>query len=50
MPLLEDVKKFAEKATGRGRPARETLRGLVRRRKPNTFRFKDDGCVLNNPS
>ena len=50
MPLLEDVKKFAEKVTGRGRPARAALRGLVRQRKPNTFRFKDDGCIPNNPN
>jgi uncharacterized protein YjlB len=50
MPVLEDIKKFAEKVTGRGRPAREALRGLVRARKPNTFRFKDDGFVPNNPN
>lgn len=48
MPLLEDVKKFAGKVTGRGRPSREAQRGLVRQRKPNTFRFKDDGFVPNN--
>src|SRR5579862_2850208 len=49
MPLLEDAKRFAEKVTGRGRPAPESLRDLVRDRKPNTFRFKDDGCIPNHP-
>jgi uncharacterized protein YjlB len=49
VPLLEDVKRFAEKVTGRGRPAPEALRRLVRERKANTFRFNDDGCIPNHP-
>jgi hypothetical protein len=31
-------------------PARGVARPLVRRRKPNAFRFKDDGCIANNPN
>lgn len=49
MPLLEDVKKFAEKATGRWRPSADALAALVRERKANTFRFKDDGLIPNHP-
>jgi uncharacterized protein YjlB len=49
MPLLETVKKIAEKVTGRGRPAPAALEGLVRNRKANTFRFKDDGLIPNHP-
>ncbi len=49
MPLLEDVKKYAEKITGRGRPAPRSLPRLVRERKANTLRFKDDGCIPNHP-
>jgi uncharacterized protein YjlB len=49
MPLLEDVKKYAEKLTGRGRPASKAVRGLVRERKPNGYRFKDDGFIPNHP-
>ena len=49
MPLSEDLKKYAEKATGRWRPAAKELPALTRERKPNTFRFKDDGFVPNHP-
>jgi len=49
MPLLEDVKKYAEKVTGRGRPAANALPRLVRDRKANTVRFKDDGFIPNHP-
>ena len=49
MPLLEDVKKYAEKVTGRGRPAANALPRLVRERKANAFRFKDDGFIPNHP-
>jgi uncharacterized protein YjlB len=49
MPLLETVKKIAEKVTGRGRPAPAALEGLARNRKANIFRFKDDGLIPNHP-
>jgi uncharacterized protein YjlB len=49
MPALETLKKMTEKATGWARPARDDLRTLVRSRKPNTFRFKDDGVIPNHP-
>src|SRR3982074_2722418 len=49
MPILEDAKKIAEKMAGWSRPSRDTLGGLVRARKANTFRFKDDGVIPNHP-
>jgi uncharacterized protein YjlB len=50
MPMLEDVKKVAEKITGWSRPSRDDLSGSVRARKANTFRFKDDGITPNHPN
>jgi hypothetical protein len=47
MILLETIKRVAEKATGWRRPNKP--RGLVRERKPQTFRFKDDGLIPNHP-
>ena len=47
MSLLEDVKKAAEKATGWRRP--EDPKALLRERKPQTYRFKDDGLIPNHP-
>jgi hypothetical protein len=49
MPMLEDVKKIAEKVTGWSRPKPGALSGLIRERKAITFRFKDDGIVPNHP-
>jgi uncharacterized protein YjlB len=49
LALYEDIKKIAEKVTGWGRPARRELGGLLRARKPTTFRFKDDGAIPNHP-
>src|SRR5437588_5989885 len=49
MALIEDAKRLAEKATGLGRPAKGRLLALTRPRKPQTFRFKDDGAVPNHP-
>jgi hypothetical protein len=49
MPMLEDVKKIAEKVTGWSRPKRSALSGLIRARKAITFRFKDDGIIPNHP-
>jgi uncharacterized protein YjlB len=49
MSLVEDIKKLAEKATGWARPDRSALAGLVRNRKPQLYRFRDDGAVPNHP-
>lgn len=48
MFVLEGLKKTAEKVTGYGRPRRREVREAVRKRKPRTFRFRDDGLVPNN--
>jgi uncharacterized protein YjlB len=47
MSLLEDVKCITEKATGWKRP--EDPQGLSRERKPQAYRFKDDGLIPNHP-
>ena len=47
MILPETIKRVAEKAIGWRRP--DKPRGFVRERKPQTFRFKDDGLIPNHP-
>ena len=49
MPAMETLKKIAEKTTGWARPGEEDLAKLVRPRKPQTYRFKDDGIIPNHP-
>jgi hypothetical protein len=49
MTLLEDAKKIAEKITGWSQPSDDDLTGVIRKRKANTFRFKDDGTIPNHP-
>jgi uncharacterized protein YjlB len=49
MPILEGMKQIAEKMTGWSRPTGDDLKGLVRARKANAFRFKDDGIIPNHP-
>jgi uncharacterized protein YjlB len=49
LDLFEDFKKIAEKATGWARPSGRDLGVLIHARKPNTFRFKDDGVIPNHP-
>jgi uncharacterized protein YjlB len=49
MPILEDLKEYAERATGLRRPGRRKAPTLAHPRKPNTVRFKDDGLVPNHP-
>jgi len=49
MPIVEDLKRIAEKLTGIGRPPRRKLDRLVRLRRPELYRFDDDGHVPNNP-
>src|SRR5580700_7320416 len=50
MPMLEDVKKIAERITGWSKPSSDELSGSVRERKAGTFRFKDDGIIPNHPN
>jgi uncharacterized protein YjlB len=47
MGLLEDVKRITEKATGWKRP--DDPQTLLRERKPQPCRFKDDGLIPNHP-
>ena len=47
MILLENVKRIAEKATGWRRP--DDPQALVRERKPQSYRFTDDGLIPNHP-
>jgi uncharacterized protein YjlB len=47
---FEDVKKAVEGATGIATPDNKELDRLVRRVKPRTFRFKDDGFIPNHPA
>lgn len=47
--LMEDLKKAGERLTGLARPTPRQAKALVRRRKANTFHFRDDGLVPNNP-
>ena len=49
MALLEDAKKLIENVTGYARPSQRELAELIRERKANAFRFKDDGTIPNNP-
>jgi uncharacterized protein YjlB len=48
MPVLEDAKRTLEKLTGFKRPKRKELDGLLRSRKPQAFRFANDGTTPNN--
>jgi uncharacterized protein YjlB len=47
--MLESTKHVAEKLTGIGRPRPDDLPKLIRNRKPQFFRFRDDGETPNNP-
>jgi uncharacterized protein YjlB len=48
MSLLEAVKRITEKATGWKRP--DDPEALLRERKPQAYRFKDDGLIPNHPN
>lgn len=50
MPVLENLKKIAEKVTGVARPQPADLPRLVRARKPAALYFSDDGKTPNNPA
>jgi uncharacterized protein YjlB len=47
MPLTDQIKNYARKAI-ENRPDDEALRSMVRRRKPVTVMFEDDGIIPNN--
>jgi uncharacterized protein YjlB len=47
--LLEDVKKTGERLFGLARPTPKDLKARIRERKPNCWRFADDGLVPNHP-
>ncbi|MCP1762427.1 cupin domain-containing protein [Bradyrhizobium japonicum] len=49
MPILENVKEYAERASGLGRLGKKGVADLVRPRKPHTVRFKHDGLLPNHP-
>ena len=48
MPLTDQIKNYAKKMV-ENRPDPSALRTLVRSRKPQAIRFRDDGIVPNNP-
>jgi uncharacterized protein YjlB len=49
MPILEDLKESAERATGLRRPGKGEAPDFARARKPHAVRFKDNGPVPNHP-
>jgi uncharacterized protein YjlB len=49
MPILESMKKVAEKVTGLARPSSYMVGDLVCTRKANAVMFKDDGIIPNHP-
>ena len=49
MPILEDLKEYAERATALRRPGKRSASALARARKPHAVRFKDDGLAPNHP-
>ncbi|OLB72380.1 MAG: hypothetical protein AUI16_20515 [Alphaproteobacteria bacterium 13_2_20CM_2_64_7] len=48
MGMLESLKEKIEKVTRWKRPSRDDLRHAVKARKPNAFRFKDDGVTAEH--
>ena len=49
MPVVEELKRIVEKLTGIGRPARSKVERLAQLRRPEPYRFRDDGRTPNNP-
>ena len=49
MPIFEDLKEYAERATGLRRPGKREAPDFARARKPHAVRFTDDGLVPNHP-
>jgi uncharacterized protein YjlB len=50
VPLIESIKETVEKVAGWVRPSGLEVDESLRRRKPNVFRFADDGFIPNNPN
>jgi uncharacterized protein YjlB len=48
MPLVEELKRFVERLTGLGRPARRELARMARLRAPQLMRLRDDGETPNS--
>lgn len=46
---FEQARHIAERITGFGRPSSRDLSHLIRKRKPNVYRFRNDGRTPNNP-
>jgi uncharacterized protein YjlB len=49
MYAKETLKRTFERVTGLARPTGRQARSIVRSRKPQATRFKDDGSIPNNP-
>lgn len=49
MPLIEDIKSYAERLTSIGRPDEDHVTNRVRARKANAYAFADDHETPNNP-
>ena len=49
MPILEDLKVCAERATGLRRPSKGEAPDFARVRKPHAVSFKNNGLVPNHP-
>jgi len=49
MFVRETLKRQFERITGRGLPSKRQVRHRIVRRKPQTFIFRDDGRIPNNP-
>jgi hypothetical protein len=47
MFVLENIKRITQKATGWRRP--NDVEAFIRERKPQTYRFTDDGVIPNHP-
>jgi uncharacterized protein YjlB len=48
MPILEDLKQYAERATGLRRLGKRKAPDLAQARKSHAVRFKDDGLLVPN--
>jgi uncharacterized protein YjlB len=48
MPLIENIKDGIEKIANWSRPSNKDIDAALRPRKPNVFRFADDGVVPNS--
>jgi uncharacterized protein YjlB len=49
MPMLEDLKEYAQRVTSLRRPGKGDASGFARLSKPHAVRSKDDGVVPDHP-